>query len=339
MTIRVAVLGASGYTARELFRLLLSHPQADVVLATSRTPDGQTVGDVHPSLRGRVELALSDPSAEEIASAADVAFCCLPHGASAAIVRGLVDLGVKVIDLSADYRLGDAETYKRWYGVEHPDGAALGRVAYGLPEMLREEIRGAALVANPGCYPTAAILALAPLLRAGLIERDGIVIDAKSGISGAGRTLSVAAHYVEANESVTPYKIGVHRHTPEIERILGMVTGEASGVGVVFTPHLVPMDRGLCATCYGRATGAHDDAAIKETLLAAYEHEPFVRVVDAPSTGHVVGTNFCDVSATRVGSTIVAIGVIDNLVKGASGAAVQNMNLMLGLDETMGLCC
>ncbi len=332
----VAILGASGYTARELFRLLLAHPRADAVLATSRSPDGQSVGDVHPSLRGRVDLALSNPTPEEIAGAADVAFCCLPHAASAAVVRKLVDLGVKVVDLSADYRLGDAATYQRWYGVAHPDAQALGGVPYGLPELFREQIRGATLVANPGCYPTATVLALAPLLRAGLIEREGLVIDAKSGVSGAGRTPSEATHFVEANESVTPYKIGSHRHTPEIERVLGMATG-ASDIRVVFTPHLVPMSRGLCATCYARAAGDADTQALADALHAAYQNEPFVRVIGTPRTADVVNTNFCDVGVHRVGDTVVAIGAIDNLVKGASGAAIQNMNLMLGFDETLGL--
>lgn len=335
-TTRAAILGASGYTARELIRLLRAHPSLRVVLATSRSPGGRRVGDVHPSLRGVCELPLREGSAAEIAREAEVAFCCLPHGASAEFVRPLVDLGVRVVDLSADYRLGDPATYRAWYGHEHPDPGALGGTAYGLPELFRDSIRGAGLVANPGCYPTASVLALAPLLRAGLIERDGIVISAMSGISGAGRGLSEATHFVEANESVTAYKVGSHRHTPEIGRVLGMAIG-AGPLVPVFTPHLVPMSRGLCATCCGRAVGGATSADVRACLRAAYEGEEFVRVVDEPSTRHVVGTNFCDVGAWRVGEMIVAIGVIDNLIKGASGAAIQNMNLMLGLDEGLGL--
>ncbi len=336
MNVRVGILGASGYTARELIRLLYGHPAAEVVLATSRESDGRRVSDAHPALRGICDLPLVTADAERIADTCDVVFSCLPHGASAAIVRPIADLGVRVIDLSADYRLDDASIYEAWYGVTHPDPERLGQVPYGLCEFFRDQIEGAQLVANPGCYPTAALLATLPLVRAGLMDASSLVIDAKSGLSGAGRALSEATHFAEANESVTAYKIGAHRHTPEIARVLALA-GRASGGPAVFVPHLVPMSRGLLATCYGRALGSCTQHEARACLEEAYEHEPFIRVVDAPGTRHVACTNFCDITVRKVGEMLVAIGAIDNLGKGASSAAVQNMNAMLGLDETTGL--
>ncbi len=336
MSVRVGVLGASGYTACEAIRLLHRHPSAEVVLATSRAGGGRRVSDAHPSLRGVCDLELVEADPSRICEACDVVFSCLPHGASAAIVRPIADLGVRVVDLSADYRLGDAGVYEAWYGVAHPDPERLGRVPYGLCEFFRDQIRGASIVANPGCYPTAALLATLPLVRSGMLDASSLVIDAKSGISGAGRTLSEATHFVEANERVAAYKIGTHRHTPEIARVLEL-GGGASGGPAAFVPHLVPMTRGLLATCYGRVGEGVTEEDALVCLQDAYADEPFVRVVEAPSTRHVLHTNFCDVTVRRVGELLVAIGVIDNLGKGASSAAVQNMNAMLGLDETTGL--
>ena len=335
-TARIAILGATAYTARELFTILARHPQAHVTCATSRNPDARSVADAHPSLLGVVDLPLTARDPADIVKTADFAFSCLPHAASAGAIAPLLDASLPAVDLSADYRLGDPYTYRTWYGIDHPDPSRLGHVPYALPELFRNQIVGAHIVANPGCYPTASLLALAPLVRDGLIAHDPVIIDAKSGISGAGRTPTDQTHFVEANESVTPYAIARHRHTPEIARVLGLLAGK-DDLPLSFVPHLVPMSRGLCATCYARPIGNIDDARLTACLSSAYADEPLVRVVDNPSTRHVVGTPFCDVSARRAGAYIVTIAVIDNLLKGASATAVQNMNLMLGFDETLGL--
>ncbi|MCB9844531.1 MAG: N-acetyl-gamma-glutamyl-phosphate reductase [Phycisphaeraceae bacterium] len=335
MTTPIAILGATGYTALELFRILARHPHARATCATSRFDAGKPVCAVHPSLRGRIDLAFSNPDFGEIASRAEVAFLCLPHAASAEAAMALLERGMKVVDLSADYRLGDGATYRQWYGHDHPDAARLGTVPYGLPELFRDSIRGATLVANPGCYPTASTLALAPLLRAGLIAGP-MIIDAKSGVSGAGRTPGMTTHFTEANEGLSPYKTGAHRHGPEIDRALSMACQRQTHV--LFSPHLVPMDRGICATCYAPRARALTTADALNCLREAYAGEPFIRVVDdLPSTKHTLGTNFCDVTARVIDDTVVAIGCLDNLVKGASGQAVQNLNLVMGWDETAGL--
>jgi N-acetyl-gamma-glutamyl-phosphate reductase len=241
-----------------------------------------------------------------------------------------------VIDFSADYRLNDAATYKKWYGIDHPDAGRMAGTVYGLPELYREQIKPAKLVANPGCYPTSAILALAPLLRAGAIFTGGIIVDSKSGVSGAGREPKPHLHFPECNESVSAYGVGTHRHMPEIDQILSDVAGQQ--IEVVFTPHLIPMDRGILTTCYAQATADHDDESLLAVLREFYADEPFVRVASAlPGTKHVAGTNFCNVTVRRVRGRVVVVSAIDNLVKGASGAAVQNFNLMHGFEETTAL--
>ena len=333
---RVAILGASGYSALELIKLLLRHPQTEITALTTRKTDSQPVGEVHPSLAGRVELSLENLAADAIAERADVVFCCLPHGASAAAASQLLPFGKKVIDLSADYRLSDPEEYAKWYGLPHADTENLRDAVYGLPELYRDDIRTASLVANPGCYPTSAILALAPLLEAGLVEPEGIIIDSKSGVSGGGREPKPQFHYPECNESISAYGVGTHRHMPEIDQILSDAAGKS--VEVIFTPHLVPMDRGILSTSYAIPTGATSTEALLSLYREFYAGEPFVRVLTGlPATKHVSGTNFCDITARVVRGRVVVISAIDNLIKGASGAAVQNFNLMCGIPETTAL--
>ena len=333
--VRIAILGASGYSALELIRILLRHPRAQIAALTTRKTEYRHVGEVHPSLAGRLDLRLENHSLGQLVERADCVFCCLPHGASAAAVTELLSYGKKVIDLSADYRLNDPATYKKWYGIEHPDAGRMADTVYGLPELYRERIKPAQLVANPGCYPTSAILALAPLLRAGVISTGGIIIDSKSGVSGAGREPKPHLHFPECNESVSAYGVGTHRHMPEIDQVLSDVAGKK--IEAIFTPHLIPMDRGILSTCYAQAT-TDDDESLLAILREFYADEPFVRVIAAPpGTKHVAGTNFCDVTVRRVRGHVVIISAIDNLVKGASGAAVQNFNLMHGFEETMAL--
>jgi N-acetyl-gamma-glutamyl-phosphate reductase len=333
---RIAILGATGYTALELIKILLRHPNAEIVAVTSRQEGSPHVAAVHPSLNQRLDLVMENLGPAEIVSRAECVFSCLPHGASASVVPHLLAAGLRVVDFSADYRLGDAATYAQWYGQKHPDAERLGKVAYGLPELFRDQIVNSSLVANPGCYPTSAILALAPLLKAGLIEPRDIIVDSKSGVSGAGRTPTLTTHYPECNESVSAYNIGRHRHTPEIERILGLACG--APVEVIFTPHMVPMDRGILTTTYSRPVGDVSEEKLLETLRDFYQDEPFVRVVThLPGTKDTTDTNFCDITARVVRGWVLTISCLDNLVKGASGAAVQNFNLMYGFPEALAL--
>jgi N-acetyl-gamma-glutamyl-phosphate reductase len=334
--IRVAILGASGYSAFELIKLLLRHPKAKITALTTRQSDAKHVGDVHPALAGRLDLRLENLSPAQIGERADAVFCCLPHGASAAAVVELLPVGKRIVDLSADYRLNDAAEYKKWYGVDHPDGARMAKTVYGLPELYREQIKTAQLVANPGCYPTSAILALAPLLKAGAISPEGIIIDSKSGVSGGGREPKPAFHYPECNESVSAYGVGTHRHMPEIDQVLSDAAGSA--VQVIFTPHLIPMDRGILSTCYAKPNRELSADAALAILRDYYKDEPFVRISETlPTTKQVSHSNFCDITVRVVRGRIVLVSAIDNLIKGASGAAVQNFNLMHGIPETTAL--
>jgi N-acetyl-gamma-glutamyl-phosphate reductase len=335
--IKAGILGATGYTARVLIELLLGHSQVEITVLTSRRDALTALGDIHPSLAGRLDLQVERLTAPEAAERCDCLFSCLPHAASAA---ALVDVDPKktaVVDFSADYRLWDAAVYKHWYGAHpRPEQLATGQIPYGLPERFRAQIRGARFVANPGCYPTSAILAMAPLLQRKLVEPQPIIFDSKSGVSGAGRTPSLATLFPECNESVSAYKIGEHRHTPEIAQILG---DAANGdVDILFTPHLIPMDRGILTTGYARLQQDLTTEEVLDVLREAYYGEPFVRVTATlPTTKQTVGTNHCVVSARVVGRHVTTISCIDNLMKGASGAAVQNMNLMFGFEETLGL--
>jgi N-acetyl-gamma-glutamyl-phosphate reductase len=334
--IRIAILGARGYTALELIKLLLRHPGVEISAVTTRDDDRPHLWAVHPQFTGRLDLTLENLSPSEVAERADCVFSCLPHGASAKVIVELLKHDVKIVDFSADYRLGDASTYRQWYGVEHPDALRLGETVYGLPELFRDQIRPARLVANPGCYPTSAVLALAPLVRERLIDLESIIVDAKSGVSGAGREPKAHLHFPECNESVAAYGVGVHRHMPEIDHVLGLAS--RSPVHVVFTPHLIPMDRGILATAYAQPRETVSSDGLLRLYREYYRSEPFVRVVDRlPATKDVSHTNFCHVTVREVRGRIVAVSVIDNLIKGASGAAVQNFNLMYGFEETTAL--
>ena len=333
---KVAILGATGYSALELIKILLRHPHAQITVATSRQEGNPSLSAVHPSLAGRIDLRCEDIGPAEVAQRAECVFTCLPHGVTTSIVPQLLAAGVKVIDLSADYRLDDAATYQDWYGEKHGDPDRLGKTVYGLPELFREQIRPARLVANPGCYPTSAILALTPLLKGGLIAPDDIIIDSKSGVSGAGRTPKLNTLYPECNESISAYSVGKHRHTPEIEQIIGRATGRRPQV--IFTPHLTPMDRGILTTAYSKPTRPVTEEQLYAAFREFYAREPFVRVVqNPPGTKDSVGTNFCDIAVRVVGGRVLTISAEDNLVKGASGAAVQNFNLMYGYPETTAL--
>lgn len=335
----VAIVGASGYTALELIRVLLRHPEARIVMATSRQEERPRIESIHPSLYGRLDLTCEPMDADRLADRARLAFLALPHAASLAVVPELRKRGVRVVDLSADYRLKDREVYQDWYAHEHTDAEGLEKAVYGLAELYRERIPRADLVANPGCYTSASILGLAPLIAEDRIERSGIIIDAKSGVSGAGRTPKLSFHFPECNENFSAYGVGRHRHTPEIEQVLSDV-GRASGekVDVIFTPHLVPMDRGILATIYATPKQTAVEHDLIELYRAFYASCPFVRVVGhLPSTKDSAHTNYCDVTVRVVKGRILVLSCLDNLIKGASGAAVQNFNLMNGYPETMGL--
>ncbi len=334
--IRVAILGATGYTALELIKILLRHPEAKITALTTRSQDRPHVAQVHPQLNGRLDIVLEDLTPEVVTQRAECVFSCLPHGVTASLVPNLLAGGARVVDFSADYRLDDATTFAEWYGEKHADPSRLGKVVYGLPELFRDQIRKAPLVANPGCYPTSAILPLAPLVKAGLIDERTIIVDSKSGVSGAGRTPKLSTHFPECNESVSAYNIGRHRHMPEIDQILRRSSGRE--VQVIFTPHLIPMDRGILSTIYTQPVGELGEADALAALREAYAHEPFVRVVDhLPGTKDCWGTNYCDITARAVRGRLLLISCLDNLIKGASGAAVQNFNVMYGFDEKTAL--
>ena len=332
---KVAILGATGYTALELMKILLRHPGVEITALTSRE-ETAPVDRVHPSLSGRLSLPLENLSAKEVAERAECVFSCLPHAASATVIPEILACGAKVVDFSADYRLDSPEVFKKWYEIDHPDATRLGNVPYGMPELFREQIIPAPLVANPGCYPTTAILPLTPLLRAKWIEPDDIILDAKSGVSGAGRKPKLNTLYPECNESIAAYGVGKHRHLPEINQYLSLAAG--SSLEVIFTPHLTPMDRGILTTAYVRPTRSVPQVELLDVLREFYRNEPFVQVVEhLPATKDVAFTNNCHITARVVGERVMTIAVIDNLIKGASGSAVQNFNLMFGYDETLAL--
>jgi N-acetyl-gamma-glutamyl-phosphate reductase len=336
----VGVLGASGYAGAELLRLLARHPDLDLAWAAGDSTAGQPLVSRYPGLRAAYgELGFCSVD-EGLEKGADVLFCALPHGRAAEIAPRALGAASLVVDLSADFRLRDPGAYPVWYGAEHPFPDELGRWPYGLPELHRDELRGASRIAVPGCYPTAALLALAPLVAAGLVATDGIVVDAKSGLSGAGRSLVDGNLFVQANENVSPYKVGTHRHTPEIEQELALAAG--APVTVTFTPHLVPASRGILATCYGTLAPSAGDAELAACYAAAYREEPFVDLLEPggwPATRAVATTNRVQVGAVADarGGRVVTAAAIDNLVKGAAGQAVQCANLALGLAETAGL--
>ena len=333
--IRIGIIGATGYTALETFRLIHRHEQAEVTVATSRSEVGQAIADVHPILAGTTSLRVTSYDPAEIAKHCDIAMCCLPHGASAESVRELIGEGVRVIDFSADFRLSDVSVYKHHYGVDHPWPERVGKTVYGLPEWYADEIKDADLVANPGCYPQSAIIPLGPLLAKDVIDPDDIIIDSKSGVSGAGRTPKLNSLYCEANESISAYAVGNHRHQPEITDLLHRYSGKTPRV--IFTPHLTPMDRGILSTIYVRPSGITTND-VMDIWNEAYPSSAFIHAVTyLPATKHVAGTNHVQMTVRESGNRLVIVSVIDNLIKGASGAAVQNMNVMFGLDPQTGL--
>lgn len=336
MPLSVALIGATGYTGLEVARLLSSHPHAALVVATARAEAGQSIASVHPSLAGRLDVELEELDPVAVAKRCDVAMCCLPHAASAETVKQLVQEGVRVVDFSADFRLSSLSVYESWYDVKHPWPERVGNTVYGMPEFFAEEIAGADIVANPGCYPTSAILPLAPLIRDGLVEAEDIIIDSKSGVSGAGRSAKVATLYCETNESIAAYGVGCHRHQPEIEDLVGRISGRPADV--VFTPHLTPMSRGILSTIYVRPSQGATLDRVMQCWRDCYADAPFVTPVDhLPATAHVSGTNYVQMAVRRAGERWVLLSAIDNLAKGASGAAVQNMNVMFGYDQKTGL--
>lgn len=337
--IRVAIAGASGYTGFELLRILCSHPSVRVTLITSRQQKGQRIDEFYPALKRHCALVFEDTDPEKLAESSDLVFTALPHQASMDIVPGLLARGVRVVDLSADYRLRDPEIYEKWYS-EHKTPELLREAVYGLAELYREKIRTARLVANPGCYPTSVILATAPVLSRGLIDPESIIADSKSGVSGAGRGVSLDLHFCEVNEGFRAYKVAEHRHTPEIEQELSVLAGRP--VVINFTPHLVPMSRGILSTVYSSlkpGIGAED---VEEAFRDYYSDELFVRLCNRdqlPVSLQVRGSNYCDLGWRIDERTrrLIVISVIDNLTRGASGQAVCNMNIMCGLPEDTGI--
>ncbi len=338
--LRVAIIGASGYTGVELARILCNHPQVQLTAATSRQYAGKPLAEVFPNLRGKTDLICENLSVDELCERADLFFAAVPHKTAMDLVPQLLQEGKKVVDLSADFRLRDVAVYEEWYQ-KHSSPEYIKEAVYGLPERYRSKIQAARLVANPGCYPTSVVLGLAPLLEAGLINPDTIVVDSKSGTTGAGRAAAVGTLFCEVHDGFKPYKVGgVHRHLPEIEQELSAVDGKP--VTISFTPHLLPISRGILSTSYAKLSSDISPEEIQKLYLEMYQEEPFVRLLPQgsfPATQHVRGSNFCDIgfAIDKRTNRIIVITAIDNIVKGAAGQAVQNMNLMCGFAEETGL--
>ncbi len=338
--IRVGILGATGYAGIETVRLLSRHEGCEIRMVVSQTFKGQKISDVYQSLRGICDLVCEELNVEEAAKRCDVVFTALPHGASKEVIPSLYAAGLRVIDLSGDFRYNDVKVYEEWYGQPHSSPELLEQSVYGLCELHRDEIKKTRLVGNPGCYTTCSILGLAPLVKHCLIDNSSIIIDAKSGVSGAGRGLNLDYHFCECTENMKAYKLGTHRHTSEIEQELGLLAGEE--IKLSFSPHLVPMKRGIFATCYANLKAFKPQDELVELYKEFYKGEYFVRVYDSgklPESNHVAGSNFVDIGLVvdKRLNRVIVVSAIDNLVKGAAGQAVQNMNLMFGLDEKTGL--
>ena len=343
--IKVAVIGATGYTGQELVRILLGDPEVKLTTLVSQTYSGQPFSQVYPAYNKILDLVCSEDDLEKIAADSDLVFLCLPHGASAAKLNAKLLQKTRFIDLGADFRLKKVEEYESWYETKHPSPDLLPQAVYGLCEWHRDEIRTARLIANPGCYAACTELALMPLIAADILHKGSIVVDAKSGVSGAGRGLTLSSHFNEVDENIKAYKVAAHRHTPEIEQELSLPSQQP--ITITFTPHLIPINRGILITAYGALKTTTSPADIYEIFNRFYVKEPFIRLFKPeankdyplPETRFVKGSNYCDIGFTidKRNERLIVVAAIDNLVKGAAGQAVQNMNILFGLDETSGL--
>lgn len=338
--IKAAIIGATGYAGQELYRILYNHPNVEIIKTTSVSYTGKKYSDIYQNLNEITDIECTNEDMETLAELADVVFLALPHGiASKNVTKSVLDK-CKIIDLGADFRLKDKNIYEEWYKVEHFGEDILGEAIYGLSEIYKEKIQNARLIANPGCYTTCSILSLYPLVKEKLINLNSIVIDAKSGVTGAGRKPDIGTSYSECNESIKAYKIASHRHTPEIEQELSFAAGEK--INLIFTPHLTPMNRGILATCYAKLNGDCDYNKLRRAYLKYYEGKKFIRILKEglfPETKNVKGSEYIDIGFTidKRTNSVIVIGAIDNLVKGAAGQAVQNMNIMFGLNEDTAL--
>lgn len=334
--VRVAIIGATGYTGAESIEILLRHKEAKLTYLTAMEEECGHIADIFKQFVGRCDMMVEPLDMNKLAASADVVLCCLPHKVSMGYVPKLLETGVKVIDFSADYRLSDVTVYESFYNVKHTDTENLPKAAFGLPELFRERIKKSSLIANPGCFPTGAMLAIAPLLKDGLIKTKEIIVNSVTGVSGAGKNPSSVFHFPNMNENLFPYGIGSHRHMPEMEQIASEIAG--ADVELLFQPHAGPFDRGILSTVYCEPTVNISQEQINELYDEFYKRERFVSVVSAaPNVKAVAGTNYCQVYPALVKGRVVCFSAIDNLVKGASGQAVQNMNIVFGLDEVEGL--
>lgn len=335
--IKVGVVGATGYAGEEVIKLLIRHKGVKITELSAVIDKEEPIANIFPSLKGKLDLICKKPDVAGMAKNVDLVFLALPHKISMEIAPEFLKAKKLVVDLSADYRL-NTDVYKVWYGVEHKDKANVAAAVYGLPEIYHDAIKKAQLIANPGCYPTSAILGIAPALKERLIDTDHIIVDSKSGVTGAGRKPDLALSFSEVNENLKAYKINEHQHKPEINKILSEVAGKA--IDIVFTPHLIPMNRGILSTIYLRLAKKTDTKAVLDIYKDFYKGKPFVRVADEgrmPQIRDVVLTNYCDIGVKVTGNTLIVVSCIDNLTKGAAGQAVQNMNILCGFDETEGL--
>lgn len=338
--IKVGIYGASGYTGQELVRLLIRHPEAKITAITSRRYKGVPIADVYPVFNSLTDLSFIDASPREVAGKADLIFLALPHGVSMSVAQAFLESGKKIVDLSADFRIKDAKTYEQWYG-SHTAQSVLADAVYGIPELFRDEIRKSSIVANPGCYPTSIVLGLAPVLKNKYIDLKTVIVDSKSGVSGAGREPQTGSLFCEVSDGFKAYKVGgQHRHTPEIEQGLRRIAGE--DITITFTPHLLPTNRGILSTIYTSLTKKCTATDLEKLYREFYSNEKFVRICKAgsfPNISSVRGSNCCDIgiAVDKRTNRLIVVSVIDNLIKGASGQAVQNMNLMCGIREDAGL--
>ena len=338
--IKAGILGATGYAGQELVRILYHHPEVEIKVLSSNKHNSQVYNSIYGNFDKICELKCEENELETIAKQLDVIFLSLPHGVTSKLLSDSILKNVKIIDLSADFRLKSEEVYEVWYKIKHNNKNLLNQAVYGLSEWKRKQIKESRLVANPGCYPTCALLCLLPLIKEGILEEDSIIIDAKSGVSGAGRSLNLTTHFSECNESIKAYSVNSHRHTPEIEQQLSELYGNE--ISVTFTPHLIPMNRGILCTCYGNLKNSFSYDEIEQFYEKYYQNEFFIRLTKKgvfPETKWIKGSNYCDIGFTlnKSAGKIIIIGAIDNLVKGAAGQAVQNMNLMFNIGENMGL--